>query len=388
MAEPMLSLKAAFDLQNVSPRSVTTLAKKLKLVRPFTIRTVIFVGKIDAAIESFNPPPKAWTAVGVIQGGLKEVRYYLGKKLAGDEGPKSNTIFYMGSVTKIFTSTLLAHTIEKSKGSITLDSKILTLTASLPPELYTAGHPWPMTLTLGSLARHQAGLPKDSASNPKKGGPAANWTYVRLFLDLYKLAGPDPSIDYSNFGIQLLGWSLALNAGTPWETLLATNITEPLDMMETRVFEDLNDRQRQRIAPPRLENDPFFSHFVFVIPAENKLPGAPQAYNTTNPSGLLLTTGPDMLKWLNFNLGLAGSPLDSLLGIIFTPTVAGVEPEKSLGWKTKDSGASLSFYKSGDVGDYHAEIRVSPTSPKGVFVMTNSDFDTARLRDKVWSDVF
>lgn len=399
MADPMLRLKTAFNLQNVSPRSVATLAKALGLKRPFSLREVIVVSKIDAAIKSFEPPAKAWIAVAVIQGGLKAVRYYKGKELARDgqpNAPNADTFFYMGSITKTFTSALLARTIEKSADDhipIKLTSLILKLTAgSLPPEVYAAAYPWSLTLTLGELARHQAGLPKNSASNPRvevDPDAFAHWTYVRLFMDLYKLRAPDFSIDYSNFGIQLLGWSLALWWHTPWERLLATEITTPLGMTKTKVYEDLSESQRNQIAPPDdLDelNDAARYH-GYPIPESNKLPGAAKAYYTTNPSGYLLTTGPDMLKWLTFNLGLAGSPRDSLLGIMFTPA-AKSDSEKSLGWKTKSSGASLTFYKSGGHGDYHGQIRFSPTAPKGVFLITNRDFDTAGLLNEVWSAVF
>lgn len=395
MAEPMLSLKTAFDSQNVSPRSVATLAKAVDLERPFSLRDVIFFSKIDAAIKSFSgvlpDTDTTWTAVGVIQGGLQAVRYYRGRKLAGDKGPDEETLFYMGSITKTFTAALLARTIENFAGDdipVKLTSRIWDVTAgSLPPEVYAAGYPWSGMLTLGELARHQAGLPKNSKSNPRKGSDPVDpdeWTYVRLFTDLYELSVPIWVIGYSNFGYQILGWALALKWGTPWETLLATEITNKLGMTETKVWEDLSQDQLGRIAPGYVTN--------YKAPASNKLPGAAKAYYTTNASGRLLTTGPDMLKWLAFNLGLAGrlagSPRDSLLGIMFTPKEKS-DSDKSLGWVTKDSGASLTFWKNGAHGDYHAEIRFSPTSPKGVFVMTNVDsVETDVLRDKVWTDLF
>jgi serine-type D-Ala-D-Ala carboxypeptidase/endopeptidase len=86
--------------------------------------------------------------VGVLRGGRSWV---MGAGTAGQSPPAANTIFETGSVTKVFTATLLAGMVDE--GLLTLDDPVQRY---LPPgvELPVRGRP----ITLGDLATHTAGL--------------------------------------------------------------------------------------------------------------------------------------------------------------------------------------------------------------------------------------
>jgi len=92
-------------------------------------------------------------AVGVIRG---EGTWVMGSGTAGPGGPAppaAHTIFEIGSVTKVFTATLLAAMVEE--GLLALDDPVQRyLPAGV--ELPVRGRP----ITLADLATHTAGLPR------------------------------------------------------------------------------------------------------------------------------------------------------------------------------------------------------------------------------------
>ena len=136
----------------------------------------------------------------------------------GDPGPgqpalDGNTVFEIGSITKVFTATLLAELVQE--GKVKLEDPVqqyLPGTVRVPSRNGK-------TITLGSLSEQNSGLPR-MPSNFKPLDPAnpyADYGAPQLyeFLSGYQLPrDPGAQFEYSNLGVGLLGHALTAPRGS------------------------------------------------------------------------------------------------------------------------------------------------------------------------------
>ncbi len=163
----------------------------------------------------------------------------------GQSAVDGNTIFEIASVTKVFTSLLLADMVER--GEVKLDdpiSKFLPAAVKLPTRNGKE-------ITLVELATHTSGLSRIPDNlNPKDWqNPYADYTVDNMytFLSGYTLPRDIGSkYAYSNLGAGLLGHVLSLKAGSSYESLVIDRICKPLGMNDTTMI--LSDEMKSRFA--------------------------------------------------------------------------------------------------------------------------------------------
>ncbi|MFN4084543.1 MAG: serine hydrolase domain-containing protein [Spirosomataceae bacterium] len=157
---------------------------------------------------------------------------YLGYKVQGDScSAVSNhqAIFEIGSITKVLTSSVLAHFIEHQS----LDSKA-SIQSAFPYTFHKN-----QRITWEKLANHTSGLPRlpnnmgfVSTQNPyRKYGKEALDQYLSQLMRLP--AESTPTLRYSNLGAGVLGHALSLHAGKSLSQLYAEIIFQPLGMTRT-----------------------------------------------------------------------------------------------------------------------------------------------------------
>ncbi len=163
----------------------------------------------------------AGIVVGILRGGDQSVAGY-GTVDAGQQPPDENAIFEIGSVTKVFTTLLLAEMV--LRGEVALDDpaqKYLPSTLHMPK--------WRgQEITLFHLATHASSLPRLPRNLWKTtkdlANPYANYQVSDMyeFLSGFKLKRPIGSrVEYSNLGMGLLGHILGLVAGKSFEELVS-----------------------------------------------------------------------------------------------------------------------------------------------------------------------
>jgi CubicO group peptidase (beta-lactamase class C family) len=201
------------------------------------IRTVL-AERIDVQRQSVG------IVVGVIEPAGRRIVTH-GSPAKGDARPlDGHTVFEIGSISKVFTSLLLADAVERGEVSLT-DPVATFLPASVPmPERGRA-------ITLQDLATHTSGLPRlPTNMTPQDGNnPYADYTVAQLYAFLSGYALPrdvGAQYEYSNLGGGLLGHVLALRAGSSYEALVESRITGPLGMNSTRIT--LPAEMRARLA--------------------------------------------------------------------------------------------------------------------------------------------
>ncbi len=217
---------------------------------------------------------------GVIEpGGRRAIPY---GRLARNDGRTldGNTIFEIGSVTKVFTSLLLADMANRKEFS--LDDPA----ARYLPENVRLPQRNGQSITLLDLATHRSGLPPLPANLRLNAGYSTEDLYQ--FLSGYSLTrDPGSAYEYSNLGAGLLGHVLACRAGMDYESLIARRITEPLGMPDTGIT-----------LPASLNQRTATGHTAMLAPAANSELPAPLA-----AAGALRSTTTDMLTFLEAFLG-------------------------------------------------------------------------------------
>jgi len=270
-----------------------------------------------------------------------------------------DSVFEIGSATKVFTAILLADMVER--GEVSLDDPI---SKYLPKSAKTPTRDG-MEITLRQLSDQTSGLPRmPSNLTPKDNqNPYADYSVEQMyeFLSGYTLTRDiGAKYEYSNLGVGLLGHILSLRAGTDYETLVRTRICQPLKMDSTRI--KLTPEMQVRLAT---------GHSASLKPVSNwDLP-------TLAGAGALRSTANDMLKFLAANLGTSKSPLlVAMQKTHQTQHDTGIpDLEIGLGWHILKKFNTEIVWHNGGTGGYHSFIGFDQKKRKGVVVLSNSAND-------------
>lgn len=166
--------------------------------------------------------------------------------------PSGDTVFQIGSITKVFTASLLQLLCDE--GRLSMDSTLGELLGSQLPL-----SPRVAPVTLRQLATHTSGFPRVPkpllqrviAITGRKGLMVDPYSHLQVsdVLDYLRTAEGMRSpgrFRYSNFGMGLLGHVMERVTNTPFEQVLRDRIFSPLQMGDTAVTPE--DSLKMRMA--------------------------------------------------------------------------------------------------------------------------------------------
>ena len=314
------------------------------------IRTIL-VDRIDVQKQSVG------IVVGVIEPAGRRVVSY--GHLAKND-PRSldgDTVYEIGSITKVFTSLLLADAVRRGEVALTDPvAKFLPANVKMPERSGRA-------ITLQDLATHTSGLPRmPSNFSPKDpANPYADYSFENLytFLSGYQLprdAGSE--YEYSNLGGGLLGHALTLaTRSTDYETMVATRVAAPLGMTNTAIT--LSPAMKSRLA---------VGHGSMLQPVANwdltALAGA----------GALRSTVNDLLTFLAANLGEVKTPLEPAMADMLKVKRPTLTPNLAvaLGWHVLTTNGKEIVWHNGGTAGYRTFIGFDQKARVGVVVLSNT----------------
>lgn len=299
--------------------------------------------------------------------------------------PDGDTVFEIGSITKVFTGILLAQAV--LNGEVKLDDPI----SMYLPDGVTAPEYEGKSITLLDLATHTSGLPREPSNlHPKDpSNPRADYTMDQMydFLSGYRLPrAPGNTYEYSNYGMGLLGNLLVGRAGqADYEALLLERITGPLGMDSTRI--EMTPDMRSRLATPHS------SYSIATSLWEN---------TTLAGAGGIQSTANDMLAFLAANMGMTGTELQPALQLASTPQRKTEEPvHVGLGWHIPNWPVVIGdsrflvpgkrmYEHNGGTGGSHSYLAWDPQRKIGVVVLANAavSIDEVGLQLMGTSDLF
>ena len=312
----------------------------------------------DLLVERID---KQHQSVGIVVGiidstGRRTISY--GKFDTGDNrAVDGNTIFEMGSVTKVFTSLLLADMVQRGEVALTDPvAKYLPAGVKMPERNG-------QKITLEDLATHTSGLPRlPSNLHPKdSANPYADYSVEQLyeFLSGYQLTRDIGSqYEYSNLGGGLLGHVLARRAGMDYEKLVRSRICEPLGMRSTGIR--LSDEMKTRFA---VGHDADMQRVAYW-----DLP-------TLSGAGALRSTANDMLAFVGANLGYVKSPLAPAMAAMLAVRRPTGTPglDIGLGWHILTRDGHEIVWHNGGTGGFRSFIGFERKTGTGAVVLSNAE---------------
>ncbi len=285
--------------------------------------------------------------------------------MASTEAPTADTIYEIGSVSKVFTAILLADAAER--GELRLDDPLQTLL----PEGVRAPTFEGREIRLHDLATHFSALPRlpsnidaTSLDNPYA---ACTRDAMLEFLNTCTLTrAPGERYEYSNFAVGLLGMLLADRAKATYEALLRDRVTVPLQMPDTVVV--LSDAQRTRLAPGHRGGLPVSNWDLAALAG----------------AGGIRSSVHDLLKLVAAQIDPERSPLRAPLVAVLPRRheIAGSKLGVALGWHLAADGSTR--FHNGQTGGYASAVFVNPMLRKGVVVLANgADSSIDALAEKI-----
>ncbi len=306
------------------------------------------VKSIQAHVKAGDYPAMV---VAVAEG--KRSHIYTFGQLANGKAPDADTIFQIGSVTKTFTATLLALALDQ--GEVQLDTPVEQLLPGwkLPSR---DGKP----ITLGELATQYSGLPRlpDNFHPANPHDPYADYDAARLkaFLAAYKLPrDPGTKFEYSNLGYGLLGYALAQRAGTTYGKLVKARILAPLGMTSTSTTVTM----------------PLGPRWAKGHGADGK-PAQPWHIDALAGAGAINSTGTDMLRYLEANMGRSHGALMQAMRLAHKPRRASARGmHVGLAWQTRQGKDAAVVWHNGATAGYTSFLGFTTDGSRGVVILTN-----------------
>jgi len=294
--------------------------------------------------------------VGVIN---SEGTYYFSYgSTALESGTPMNedTIFEIGSISKVFTGILLAWLVEQ--GELALEDPV----SSHLPEGVTMPERGGTPIRLVDLSTHRSGLPR-LPNNMKPDdllNPYADYTVEQLyaFLSEHRLRrDPGEAYEYSNLAAGLLGHVLELKTGKSYEELVHQVIASKLGMKSTTVT--LSPKMLARTAKPHTNA------------REAKLWDLPVLAG----AGAIRSTARDMLAFLSANMGLRSTALKAAMqaGQQERGDAGSPDMRVGLGWHILSGGAQKIVWHNGGTGGHHSFVGFRRDGSLGVVVLANSE---------------
>ncbi len=276
----------------------------------------------------------------------------------------SNTVFRIGSITKLFTATMLMQL--RDAGLLRLDQSVDPF---IPVDI-DAPFTDPRPINFRQLSSHTSGFPPE-------GGDYWQTLKIPSIKQLYAenpiihLEHPSfTSMSYSNFGVSVMGDVLASISNMPYEKYVTSKIFKPLKMVNSAFSP--SDFENQIIA------------VGYTVTTGKQVPVENINLNALTPAGQSYSSVNDLSKFisLQFREGtssdgqiLSGSSLREMHHPVYLfPEIS--KPNSlgfavGIGWFIRNISGYHAVGHGGGIPGYSADITLVPNFKIGVVTLTN-----------------
>ncbi len=277
-----------------------------------------------------------------------------------------DTLFVLGSVTKIYTATALMRLV--AGGQVELDAPVRRYV----PELRLADERAAAEVTVLKLLNHTSGLGWGIIVDTGEGDDALA-SYVAKLGELEQISPPGARASYSQAGYNLAGRIVEKVTGLTYERAVASLLFEPLGMSHSFYFP--GDVMTRRFA---VGHNPGEDGTMCVARLWKRSRG-------DNPGGGLASSVADQVRWARFQLGdgraeSGASVLSTeVLHRMQEPTVAlrGSTLGDALGicWFLRDVDGVRTVGHGGSANGQFAELLTVPERSFAVVALSNAGPD-------------
>lgn len=272
------------------------------------------------------------TIIGVID--KNGTRYYsFGQmSLTDDSKPDENSLFEIASVTKPYTTTLVADL--ELNDEIQINSAVkeyLPIFNKVKDK---------RAITLEDLINHTSGLPRNANNTTTDDSNRyGDYTIAKLneyieSLSRYKIPSKK-KYQYSNLAYLILEYAIETKTNISYEKLLKDKVLDVLGMKDT--YFNVPYEEKYRLVTPYRDGEHVTAIDMGQFPA----------------GGGLITSAKDMLRFLEAELGMRSTKLDSALKLTHQQRFSDNKQTLGLAWKIlkrKESNKTILHHSGGSNG--------------------------------------
>lgn len=307
---------------------------------PYAIAEIIFA-------KTKNFPNNTQLSIAVIQNGKTIYYGIIKEKDSIKPFINQNKIFEIGSITKVFTATVLTSLVDDKKLKITDEINAY----------YSFSFKNSIKINFESLANHTSGLTRlpenldlSNETNPYKNfGEREVEEYLKNLLNLEN--EPSTICSYSNLGAGLLGYTLGLSQKTSFQKLLQKRVFGKYKMTNSYTS---SQKLENKLVKGLDENGEVVSNWDFDV-----LFGG----------GGILSTTEDLVKFANAQF----NPKNKELALTRKSTFDINEGMKmGLGWHILKTEKGFNWvWHNGGTGGYSSSMVLDAEKKNGVIILSN-----------------
>ncbi len=296
-------------------------------------------------------------AIALVNGDEKMIRHF-GYADKADKIPvRPETLFRIGSITKVFTASAVMQLHEQKK--LDIDRPVIDY---IPEFTVLSYEPALKPITIRDILCHHSGLPCDNLKNYFTTDPEAFHSVTNYLNKAWMVSPPGRMFYYSNLGYELLGVLISRVTGTPYHRYMEEAVLKPLGMAASGIV--LSDAMRARLSKPYQKDKE---------QVEEDMKGLPE--------GGICSTAEDMAGFISAML--AGgkalysdkSTLASMFEIQYPSLPLDMSFKNGLGWfvgRPKIDSAGKSVWHDGGTPHFFSLVVLIPGKNIGICLLTNS----------------
>jgi len=341
-----------------------------RIVAPTVAELTARCAGIDTMMAAeFAKHPSASVTVGVVAGkDLIWTKSYGNADMENKIPADKDTIYRIGSITKMFTALMLEQLVDS--GKVHLSDPVEKYFPEI--KLVKTSFPNAPPITLVQLAKHTSGMDREPADMEKYvQGPVSEWekTLIAALPHTGYHVEPGTQFYYSNIGYAVLGATLGRAAGEPYTDYVPQHIFQPLGMTHTTL-----DFSTDML--PHLSKG-------YTVEESGKADASDsQREHQTGrgykvPNGAIYTTVGDLGRFASFVMGdgpgsvLKASVLQKNLEESAVQADFSLGSGYTLGGQVTRRDNYIAFGHSGGVSGYQAGLKINRDAHVAVIVLAN-----------------
>jgi len=337
-------------------------------------------------IDSLIAADLARRPVGSVTAGVVSGKELIWSKSYGDADMEkktaadTDTVYRIGSITKMFTALMLEQLAEA--GKVHLSDPV----EKYFPEIKTVQGRFPDAppITLIQLATHTSGLGREPDNTETYvTGAVANWekTLIAALPHTHYILEPGTRYSYSNIGFAILGAALSRAAGESYVEYVPKHIFQPLGMTHSAL-----ERNTQML--PHLSKG-----YQLMGPSGGVDSETAQREHETGrgykvPNGAIYTTVGDLARFASFLMGqgpasvLKTASLEGFQMQSVVPADLGLTHGYGIGFEVDRRENYVAFGHGGAVAGYTASLLMNRKAGFGVIVLSNGVANPASIAER------
>ncbi|MGD9711579.1 MAG: serine hydrolase domain-containing protein [Thermomicrobiales bacterium] len=312
---------------------------------------------IRGTMEQWDVPG---VSVGILHDGAVE---FAGHGIANvDTGAPvaPETLFQIGSISKVFTATLLMTLVDE--GRLDIEAPVITYV----PELVLRDPQAREQITVRHLLTHMAGFYGDRFDAHGEGDDALQRA-VAAFADLPQQTRPGELWTYCNAGIDLLGRAMENILGMPFERAMSERVLIPMGLEWSTYFAREAIMHSVAVGHAGRGGEPVQTVSPWPVPRR------------TNPAGGVISNVLELLRFAGCHMNdgqLGGTRIISAkaaqaMRTIQTPADFG--RSWGFGWLMRQVGSTHTVEHGGATNGFTARLLTVPERMFAIAVLTNHD---------------